>query len=69
MTAKEAHSVYLSEHGADNPVGKSKFAELRPSHVKFISDMPENVCLCIHHENPNYLLAGIKSVVSAEFPV
>lgn len=32
-------------------IGKSKFAELQPKHVKLSNKLPHNVCLCIYHEN------------------
>lgn len=30
--------------------------------------MPSYVCLCKHHENPNYVLVALKSVFSVPFP-
>ena len=32
-------------------IGKPKFAELRPNYVLYSSDLQQNVCTCIYHEN------------------
>ncbi len=46
----EAYRYFKKEH-PEFIIGKSKFAELRPSHVLRSSDTPRNVCLCRYHEN------------------
>lgn len=45
----EAYRYFKNEH-PESIIGKSKFAELRPSHVLRSSDTPRNVCLCRYHE-------------------
>lgn len=45
----EAHALFQSELNIQ--IGKSKFAELRPKHIKLSSKLPHNVCLCKYHEN------------------
>ena len=67
MSVREAYSIFKSEMGDQHKIGKSKFAELRPKNVLPMSFMPVNVCVCQHHENPNFLLAALKSEIP-DFP-
>jgi hypothetical protein len=60
-TVKEAHSMYI-EDNKDNPVGFSKFADLRPAQVFLQADIPENLCLCKYHENVRLLLHCLSKV-------
>nr|XP_042913577.1 uncharacterized protein LOC122273608 [Parasteatoda tepidariorum] len=57
-TLGEAHEMFKN----DNPgikIGRSKFSELRPSHICLRHETPANLCLCIYHENVRLLLEGI----------
>ncbi len=68
MTLREAHALFVEENGPTIKIGKSKFAELRPCHVLYMSNIPENVCLCQTHENINYLLSALSSDIASAFP-
>ena len=46
MILREAHALFVEENGANIKIGKSKFAELRPCQVLYMSNIPENVFLC-----------------------
>lgn len=41
----ETFELYVQEYGGTHSIGRSKFAQLRPSHVLPLSDIPQNVCL------------------------
>lgn len=47
---RETHALFYSEFEGMK-IGKSKFSELRPHHVKVSSKLPHNVCLCKYHED------------------
>lgn len=47
---RETHALFCDEN-KETVIGKSKFSELRPKHVKYSSRLPHNVCLCKYHEN------------------
>ena len=55
MGVMEAYSLYKEEN-PEIKIGKSAFANLRPPHVLLTSELPRNVCVCIHHENLILLL-------------
>lgn len=55
MGVMEAYALWKEEN-PDKDVGKSTFAKLRPPHVLLTSELPRNVCVCIHHENLILLL-------------
>ena len=46
----ENYALFCSEY-PDLKVGRTKFHELRPSHVLLSSKLPHNVCLCREHEH------------------
>lgn len=61
MTVAEAYSLFFT----DNPyitIGKNKFFEFRPLHVRPMSEIPHNVCVCIHHANYNFILQVLKKI-------
>ncbi len=60
MSILEAYRYFKKEHPI---IGKSKFAELRPSHVLRSSDTPRNVCLCRYHENVKLALDCLQHVI------
>ena len=60
-TVAEAYSLFVSDN-PDIKLGKSKFFELRPLHVRPMNEMPHNVCVCIHHANYNFLLKALNKV-------
>ena len=49
-TIKETYSFFKLEN-PDRKIGKSKFAELKPSNVLHRSETPKDACLCMYHEN------------------
>lgn len=52
----------FKEQNPDVAVGKSKFADLRPSHVLLSSKLPHNVCLCKYHQNFALALDGLHKI-------
>ena len=52
MTISEAYRLFSVENPSLQ-IGKSKFYELRPKDVK--PESPHDVCLCIYHENIQYV--------------
>ncbi|CAH0560627.1 unnamed protein product [Brassicogethes aeneus] len=61
MAVAEAYSLFVTDN-PDVNLGKSKFFEYRPLHVRPMSDMPHNVCVCIHHANYNFLLQALNKI-------
>lgn len=53
-TVMETYQAFKHLH-PDAKIGKSKFSELRPSHILCIGERPHNVCVCALHENVNLL--------------
>lgn len=62
MTIAEAYSLFVIDN-PDIKLGKSKFFEFRPLHVRPMNEMPHNVCVCIHHANYNFLLEALKKIM------
>ena len=58
MNIMEAHHLFKEEN-PDVHVGKSKFFEFRPKHVKVMAEIPHNVCICKIHGDMDSLLQGI----------
>ena len=58
VSVKEAHALFL-ENSDGMRVSFSKFADLRPVHVRLQSGIPHNVCTCIIHENMKFLLKAL----------
>ena len=50
MSLKEAYNLIKCEH-ENVPVGLSKFCDLRPENIKLFDQIPDNVCVCMYHEN------------------
>ena len=63
MTIMEAYQIFKNEH-THISIGKSKFAELRPKSVLYSSDLPQNVCTCIYHENVMLILQALHRIDS-----
>ena len=63
MTIMEAYQTFKNEH-TNISIGKSKFAELRPKYVRYSSDLPQNVCTCIYHENVTLILQALHHIDS-----
>ena len=68
LSFSEAHGLFLQVH-ASISIGKSKFCEFRPPHVKFNDKIPHNVCVCIYHENIRlfFSVLQVHSQLSASF--
>lgn len=62
MSLKEAYARFKEVHPRIT-IGKSKFAELRPKHIKLFDEIPHNVCVCSYHENMRLLLLALKPVI------
>lgn len=58
MTLGETYESFKNEN-ADVNIGRSKFCELRPSHICLRHETPPNLCLCIYHENIRLLLEAM----------
>ena len=53
------YEAYKDEHGANNPLSFSTFAELRPKHCVFAGAAgTHSVCVCIYHKNTNLMFEG-----------
>ncbi|PSN49441.1 hypothetical protein C0J52_06605 [Blattella germanica] len=50
MTILEAFNLFKADYPEIN-LQKSKFYESRPQHVLLCSETPQNVCVCMYHEN------------------
>lgn len=59
MTILELYNAFKLDF-PDIKVGKSKFAQFRPNHVKSKQSIPHNQCLCIYHQNVNLILEKLK---------
>jgi hypothetical protein len=59
---KETFALFKDE-SPDAEIGCRTFANLRPPWVRFASETPHNACLCVHHENFNYVVAALHSKV------
>lgn len=58
MSLSEAYEQFQSF--CNEKIGFSKFASLRPKHVKIFDKIPHNVCVCVYHENVRLLLQALK---------
>lgn len=58
FTIGEMFEEFKKEH-PQIEIGLSKFSCLRPKHVMLRSQTPENLCLCLYHENVRLLLEAI----------
>ncbi len=54
----ETFTAFRERH-PDMRIGKSSFASLRPVWVRVASETRHNVCLCVHHENFEFILKAI----------
>ncbi|KAJ4429173.1 hypothetical protein ANN_26176 [Periplaneta americana] len=61
MTVMEAYKLFKQKN-VGIKLGKSKFAALRPQHVRPVSDKDLNVCCCRYHENADLLIGVIRKV-------
>jgi len=64
LTFREAYESF-KDYYPDDKIGFAKFAELRPEHVCLRSSTPENVCLCIYHENIRLILLAIPDLLNS----
>ncbi|VEN60653.1 unnamed protein product [Callosobruchus maculatus] len=62
MSVVEAYQLFKKDY-PDIKVGKSKFFEFRPPHVRTMNDIPHNVCVCPQHANFNFMLETLKKCV------
>lgn len=66
MTILEAFQIFKNEN-PNVTIKKSKFFELRPSHVLPVSKTPHNVCICKYHGNMDYLVKCLSDAIDS-FP-
>lgn len=68
MSLREAYEQFCNTY-SDVKIGVSKFADLRPKHIRLFDQIPHNVCVCIYHENVRLLLNALKTFtnLSTEF--
>lgn len=64
----ETYELYKIEHGESHPIGRTKFAELKPANVLPLNDMPQNVCVCAIHENVMLCISVISKFATAQLP-
>jgi hypothetical protein len=57
VTLGEAYNSFKERHEGIK-IGFSRFAEMRPRHVLLRHETPENLCLCVYHENVRLLLSS-----------
>ena len=55
LTLQECFKQFKEDFPEDK-IGLSKFCELRSDHVCLRAETPEQVCLCIYHENVQLIL-------------
>lgn len=66
MTVGEAYELYKEDY-PNEPVGKSVFFSMRPRHVKLVTKMPHNMCVCMYHANFGYFLESCAKIIPS-FP-
>jgi hypothetical protein len=55
------YTAYMDNHGQNNPLGFSKFAQLRPRHCVLAgSPGTHSVCVCVYHENIDLMFEGAR---------
>ena len=59
FTVKEAYQEFKKQNPG-NQIGFSKFAELKPSHVRSLTKIAHNVCCCLIQENMRMALESQK---------
>ena len=57
-TLRELHELFIQENPTIT-ISQSSFQDLRPANVLYKSSTPQNVCVCIYHENISLLLRAI----------
>lgn len=62
LTLGESYQHYKEEYPRDAKIGFTRFCELRPKHVFLRAETPENLCLCIYHENMKLLLTSVPGI-------
>lgn len=68
MSLHEAYEEFRNNF-SDAKIGVSKFANLRPDHVRLFKKIPHNVCVCIYQEKVRLILQALKTCtdLSTEF--
>jgi hypothetical protein len=64
LTINEAFSLFKLEFN-EICVSKSLFYQYRPQHVKLLSELPHNVCVCMYHANFFYLIEALRKTFPA----
>lgn len=67
MTVAEVYELFRLTY-PDVKIKRTKFFELRPFHVRVMSEMPHNVCVCVYHANFQFMVEALKDVLDAESP-
>ncbi|CAH2086564.1 unnamed protein product [Euphydryas editha] len=66
MSIGECYRLFIEEYPTLK-VGKTKFYATRPSHVRPVSEIPHDVCVCVYHANFSFLIETA-SHTFASFP-
>lgn len=64
MTVSEVYELFKQKHPKIK-IKRSKFFALRPVHVRVISEIPHNVCVCVYHANFAYLFDAVKNILDS----
>jgi hypothetical protein len=59
---RELYQLFMEEH-PKVVISQSSFQDLRPCNVLYKSSTPQNVCVCIYHENISLLLKALNEYV------
>lgn len=59
-TLRETYAIFHTEF-PEHAIKVSKFAMLKPSHIKPYKDIPHNVCVCRYHENIRSVFMAVAS--------
>ena len=61
----DIHRKYLENH-PENPIGKSKFFELRPLWIIPVQKQSQDICKCIYHENIDLICQALTNKASKD---
>ena len=66
MSVAETYCLFKEEYPTVK-VGKSKFFQFRPPHIRPMNEMPHNVCVCVYHANFDYMVEALHKTLP-DFP-
>lgn len=63
LTLGETYQIFRETHpDVGEKIRLSKFCSLRPQHICLRADTPNNLCLCVHHENVRLALDSLTPI-------